>query len=121
MPHVTLALSPYGPILPVMVGVSKAKEQSLLSVGQPVPKPILVQALVDTGANCTCVDPAVVHWGSQPTQGIPILVNKYDISLVFDFPGLVCKRSVSALEAQFILSHSLFVYDGKANTFALSF
>jgi hypothetical protein len=60
--HLTLALDPSGgPVLPVGVAVSQARREALTTAGREVPPVASIRALVDTGASCTCVDPAVLE------------------------------------------------------------
>jgi hypothetical protein len=60
MPVLTLPLTAQGEaVVQVTVGVTKARALLLRSAGQPVPAPVAVPALLDTGAAFTCIDPTV--------------------------------------------------------------
>lgn len=129
------------------VGVSFGRRAALLAANQPVPNLIQVQALVDTGANCLCLDPSVLQQlqltptGSSkvntPTTGQqPANANQYDVS--FTIPSTqnsapLILHAVAALEAQLlaaqgfhaiiglnILKNCLMTYDGKSGLFCLA-
>lgn len=44
----------------VRVGLDQSTILSLRQAGQAIPQPLIVDALIDTGAECCCVDPIVV-------------------------------------------------------------
>jgi hypothetical protein len=118
-----------------------------MTAGQPVPNPVTVQALIDTGSNCLCVDPSVLNQlhlaptGSglvnTPTTGQqPANANQYDVSIVIpSTPGSapLTLHAVPALEADLlavqgfhaiiglnILRSCLMTYDGKAGLFSIA-
>lgn len=73
MSHFTLSLGPLGPLLTAFVGVSRERAEALQKAGQTVPQPVRIQALVDTGASCTAVDPKVLsQLGVTPKGRIPV-------------------------------------------------
>jgi hypothetical protein len=51
VPHFTLQISPGGPVLNAVVTVSQPKAAALQAAQQPIPTPVTIRALVDTGAN----------------------------------------------------------------------
>jgi hypothetical protein len=55
MPHFTLSVTQDGLIVPVMVGLTGKDTTALVSLGQPVPRPVRLQGEIDTGSNITCV------------------------------------------------------------------
>lgn len=68
MPHFTVHISQQGPIVDAAVLVSSSRQTVLKQLGQAVPKPQNVRALLDTGASGTCVDPNVLNaLGLTPT------------------------------------------------------
>lgn len=86
------------PLISMYVGVSAARGQALKKAGQPIPTPQNVQALIDTGASGTCIDPIVFEalqlqpTGITPmltpsTGDIPVETETYDVSIVI--PGTV--------------------------------
>ena len=74
MPHFTLPISSDGPIVAALVAVSEARRGALSAAGQPVPPPVRIRALVDTGASCTCIDEgAIAALGIPPTGRVHVL------------------------------------------------
>ena len=146
MPHLTLQIAPGGPIIDLLVAVSRARSQALQAGGQPVPNPVQIRALVDTGASCTCIDPSVLKsLGLTPTGTAPIhtpstgqkphYANQYDVSLVllhlklsltFHTAAVVeahlaAVQGVQGLVGRDLLSNCLLVYDGQSGRFTLAF
>jgi len=64
-----MALTPGGPIVNALVGVSEARRAALTSAGQAIPPLVQIRGLIDTGASCTCVDPSVITALSLPPTG----------------------------------------------------
>ena len=60
MPILTLPLEIGGAIIDVGFAVSGPRLNALKAANMPVPTPVIVRALVDTGASCTCLDPTVI-------------------------------------------------------------
>jgi hypothetical protein len=50
-------IGPDGATVRVEVGVGRTARQALLTSHRPIPQPITVAALVDTGADISCIDP----------------------------------------------------------------
>ncbi|MDE2848122.1 MAG: retropepsin-like aspartic protease [Gemmatimonadota bacterium] len=146
MPYFTRPIDPQkGLILNAIVGVSKARLDALESLGKPVPDPVGIEGLVDTGANRTCVTPEVVE-PLNLTPGEPVVVHTpsgstemptYDIGiLIFSSPKeppfripniqvMVSKdlkeQNLECLIGLDILSNCLLTYDGKAGLYTLAF
>ena len=149
MPYFTRQVAPNGSLLVIaLIGVSQARRNALVSAQQPVPNVVQVQALIDTGASCVCVDPSVLKQlnlsptGStavnSPTTGSqPINVSQYDVSLaihaIAGHAPLVF-QTVPAIEAELlaaqffhviigrdILQWCLLTYDGRARMFSLAY
>jgi hypothetical protein len=59
MPTLTLPLVNGHPILDVTVGVTASRGAALRAASFPVAAPVPAQALVDTGAAISCIDPAI--------------------------------------------------------------
>jgi hypothetical protein len=87
--HFTLQIVAAGPLLTAFVGVSQLRSEALRAANEPVPTAVRVQALVDTGASCTCVDPSVlaaleldptgnVFVHTPTTGGTPETKDQYD-------------------------------------------
>jgi hypothetical protein len=76
MPHFTLKITPDGLALSVMVGLTGQATATLVSSNQPIPRPVLLQGLIDTASNVTAVAaPVLSQFGLIPlasttTQGV---------------------------------------------------
>ena len=149
MSHLTLALDPQGgPIVPVGVAVSDARREALLAAGQEIPAVASIRALVDTGASCTCVDPAVLTalnlsaTGSvavhTPSTGPALHYSEqYDVSLVIPGAGIhhlpltidavpviaadLAVQGIHALIGRDVLKDCIVIYNGAAGDFTLAF
>lgn len=150
MPHFTLQLSKQGPLLSAYIGVSQARGAALTAAGQPIPNPIPIQALVDTGASGSCVDPSVLvgALGLTPTGVVsvntpstgtqPHTAQQFDVSIAV--PGalpthqalifhtvpviasqLVAAQGFQALIGRDILAHCLLNYNGLTGLFTLAY
>lgn len=149
MPYFTRQVAPDGGLIVVAyIGVSQARRNALLLAGQVVPRIVQVQALIDTGASCCCVDPSVLTQlnltptGSAtvntPTTGnTPALADQYDVSLMIpsaqDSPALV-HHALAVVQADLlqvqgfhvlvgrdVLQGCLLTYDGKTGLFTLAY
>lgn len=132
----------------VLVGVSTARRAALVAENRPVPVDIRVDALVDTGASCTCVDPHVLsRLGLSPTGtalmqtpstgDTPIETAQYDVGfkIITAVPedalrlgtvpvvasDLFKAQGFSVLLGRDILSRCLFQYDGMKGTFTFAY
>ncbi len=119
-----------------------------MHAGQPVPEPVKIQAMLDTGASGTCVDPFVLDQlnltptGSiqvnTPTTGTqPVAADQYDVSLVifsgpdqpplahFTLPVLKSELLVAqgfhALIGRDVLRGCLLSYVGASGLFSLAY
>jgi hypothetical protein len=146
MPHISLTISPGGPLLDLAIGVSVPRAEALTKAGQPVPPPIKIRGLIDTGASCTGIDPTiltqlgVVSTGPVPVHtpstksGAPHIAKQYDVSIILIHPKLnwrfhtlpvieapLIHQGIHALIGRDILANCLFTYDGQGNAFCLAF
>lgn len=149
MPHFSLQISQKGPLLLAYIGVSVPRREALKASGQAVPDLVQIQALIDTGASATCLDPSVLKnlnltpTGSTTietpsTEGKPVTVDQYDVSflvppadisqipLVIDTIPVVCVRlfdpfGYHALIGRDILGKCIFFYNGSMNWFSLAY
>ena len=146
MPHLTLQISANGPIVELFVGVSAPRAEALKKANRPVPSPIMIRGLIDTGASCTSLDPSVlsalgiVSTGTTPIHtpstklGVPHVAKQYDISVVLPHPMInrtfsaipvieseLAQLGIHALIGRDILAVCLLTYDGTAQTFTLGF
>jgi predicted aspartyl protease len=99
MPRMTVPLGADEPTIPLLVGVNGGETTRLLQAGLPVTPPVLVQAVIDTGATTSNVSARIAHrLGLTPhthaknqTVGGVVKVNLYRVSVglppVFGFPN----------------------------------
>jgi hypothetical protein len=145
MPVVTLPLDPEGPVITLLVGVSHPRQGMLQAANLPVPQPVQIRALIDTGASGTLIvaaslqSLALVPSGTTsmitPSTGPnPVPVDQYDVSLILTHPPVTiaipawpiveCQSlggNYQALLGRDFLSLCLFVYDGRAQRFSLGY
>src|SRR5258706_11386481 len=93
MSYFTRQVAPDGGLLVfALIGLSEARRAALAASNQPIPAPVTVSALIDTGASCTCVDSSILTGLNltptgtatvrTPTTGSqPAVVDQYDIGL----------------------------------------
>jgi hypothetical protein len=142
MPVLTTALTPEGPVLTLVIGVSKPRADALLAAGLPVPSSVQIRALIDTGASSTCVeDGALQSLSLVPSGAIsittpstgsnPVTCNQYDVGVFVVHPVIAlgldtmpiieCQAlggGIQALLGRDFLALCLFVYDGQAQRFS---
>jgi len=146
MPHLTLQITPGGPLLNLLVGVSEPRRLAMSLANQTPPPPVRICGLIDTGASGTCIDPSsitslgLVPTGQTtvhtPTTGSnPVICNQFDVQLFFFHPNgnhlripalpIICsdlqQQGIQALIGRDVLSQCLFVYDGASRIFSLAF
>lgn len=149
MAHLTLALDPSGgPVVPIGVAVSQARREALAAAGVEVPLTASIRALVDTGASCTCIDPAVLEalalsaTGSVPiltpsTGSAPHFASQYDVSLIIPGAGThhlpltinavpviaaeLAVQGIHALIGRDVLQSCILIYNGDEGDFTLAF
>lgn len=149
MPHFTLQIGAEGPVLSAIVTVSEARAAALRRAGQPIPDPVPIRALLDTGASCTCIDPIVIDaleltpTGSvrinTPTTGNrPQDRHQYDVGLAIPGPErahtplfvatipvvatkLLQQQGFAALLGRDILASCLLTYNGTMGWYTLAF
>lgn len=97
MPLIHLALTNGQPLLSAFVGVSAPRQKALTAAGKAVPRPVMLNFLIDTGASSTCIDPtSVASLGLQPTGAVQIqtpstgvttlVCNTFDVSFLLPAP-----------------------------------
>lgn len=142
MPAITLTdpnLRGQGPTVSVLVTVTQALEQSLVATGHPVPDPVPVTALVDTGASSTAIQAGIAQQlGLQPVSVVPISTpSSANVPMPMYAVRLILPQSViwetTAIEAPLegqgiqgligrdVLSQAVLIYLGYANQFTLAF
>jgi hypothetical protein len=144
VPHLTLAVSPGGPLIDLFVGVSAPRQAALQKAGQTVPPPVRARFMIDTGASNTVIDPAILNQlnlsptgvtsvHTPSTGNVPHQVQQYDISLLIAHPTITrhfhalpvseCLLKVQGFDGLLgrdILRECLFIYTGPDNAFILS-
>ena len=70
MPVLTGRLGPEGALVELLLGWSQSGVQSLRAALRPVPSAVHLRALIDTGAELSCVDVSVIHALSLPLHGM---------------------------------------------------
>ena len=147
MPHFTRQLLNDAPILTAVLEVTPARSEALTAAGTAIPAGQRMTALVDTGASCTCVDPAIIQaLGLTPTGSTQMLTpstgaqphttDQYDASIKIystmeqpplEIPILPIVASVlriqgiDALIGRDVLKHCLLSYNGQSKFFTLAF
>ncbi|MGI2905398.1 hypothetical protein [Tolypothrix sp. VBCCA 56010] len=113
MPHVTLDIAADGCRVQVIVSATARWAEFLKQAKLDVPEPVICQALIDTGATRTCVDPTVLNqlWltpkGRLPvltpsTGAIPHYTNLFDVGIHLYYAGTVLNP-----ESKYLLSHEI--------------
>lgn len=148
MPIVNGPIGPFGAVLDVEVGVNTELAADLIGVGRPVPPPVYVKAMIDTGASVSAfsktvfdslsllpVDRVPILTPSTPTHQ-PHLADLYHVHLSIvangsprafqDFYVIVAEgwhplEQATALIGRDILALCLLNYHGLDGVFTLSF
>jgi aspartyl protease len=138
VPHFTLPVGPNGPVVRAYIAVSKPRGKALKAAGLPIPAAVPIDALLDTGASCTCVDRSVleqlsltptgsVSVATPSTETTPELKDQYDVALIIPDGGapliletipvvassLFALQGFHALIGRDILNECVFVYAGR--------
>lgn len=131
--------------------VSAARHAALTVANQTLPAVATIEALVDTGATSTVVEPAIlqalqlspigqVATLTPSTGGSPVMCDQYDVSLTifgpttssprFNLPNLLViaampnslsTQGIDALIGRDVLGHCLMHYNGTAGFFTLAY
>jgi hypothetical protein len=146
VPHFCLNQSQLGPVFDVWISVSTLRDAALKAANKPVPAPVLVKALIDTGASHTTIDLSLVNQLGlspggivqviTPTTGpIPCDQFTYDVGIYVPLPnGAVwpiplwivsaaelLHQGFSVLYGRDLLTQSTLYYDGANGMFTLTF
>lgn len=92
MPHLSGQITPWGPLINVVVHVSGPRSTALEKAGLVIPTPQIARLVVDTGASATAIDESILKpLGVMPTgqiaihtpstQGQPHSCNQYDVGI----------------------------------------
>jgi hypothetical protein len=148
MPILTGALIQEGALVDGLVGLSEPTLKGLRTALRPVPSPIHARALLDTGAEISCIDSSVVQnlglslagttFANLPAHGGLTLGALYDIGLTILHPSNVpqnnltiptlCSLELSLAHLGYqmligrdVLARCRFLFDGPRNKFHLAY
>lgn len=93
MPHLSGQITPWGPLINVVVTASAPRIAALTKINQAIPNPIVAKLVVDTGASLTSIDTTILMQlgltskGKTPihtpsTQAQPHLADQYDVGII---------------------------------------
>jgi hypothetical protein len=143
MPQLTGALLPEGAVVEVVIGLDRREIQTLRSALRPVPQPRQLRALIDSGADLCCLDPAIVKalaliWDSSLPTNMPAVTgltfsSLYRAGVTILHPSgqhfvapdmIVCELPLGVLGYDALIGRDIldllrFTYDGPARAFAL--
>ena len=148
MPTLIQPLQAEGAVTDVSVGWSTARVQLTRAALRPVPPSVILRALVDTGAETTCLDGSLIRALGLPVAGT-VIVNLpahggviggilYEASLTILHPSgkardhfvvqhvLMLDIALASLGYQAVIGRDVlkqcrFVYDGPADRFELHY
>lgn len=69
MPAINLPISPNGPLIQALIGVSTPRAEAMALAGIVVPNWVQGTFLIDTGASITCIDPGIIDPLNIPPSG----------------------------------------------------
>jgi predicted aspartyl protease len=128
-----------GPVVEVQIAVNEAVETTLRNAGGAVPPPILLPAMIDTGAGCTVIGAGLAQrLGLQPTgtttihtaSDTNVRCYRYLVRVLLpnnvSFEKTVVEaplrgRHIDCLIGRDVLANGVLVYIGPDNLFSLSF
>jgi hypothetical protein len=98
MPILTASLSPEGPVISVLVGVSVPRFSALQRAGQQPPAARPARLLIDTGASISAIDSQLIQALAVPPSGsiqihtpstgaTPHTCNTFDVAIALPLPG----------------------------------
>jgi hypothetical protein len=135
-------------LVPIQIGLSAPSAQLLRLAFRPVPPPVEARALLDTGAEMTCVDSALIQlvgpsfggtvMANLPAHGGITIVPRYDVTLTIVHPSgdpdqHLVLHNITVLEIPLavlgyqavigrdVLAQCRFLYDGPGNHFELAY
>jgi hypothetical protein len=133
------ALRVSGPTIELQIAVSRALYNSLIKRKEPVPDPVKVLAMIDTGAQTTVVNSNIIKkLNLQPTSKVPVSsplahnveVAQYTAAIILP-KGVIIETtemvevplegaSVHCLIGRDILRHGVFIYNGVYQTMSFT-
>jgi hypothetical protein len=151
MNSVSFSLNPAGALVEVHFGLPAAKVNALRRAGRPIPPPVVAQALIDTGADVSCVDKGILAplialglkpnrfvFANLPAAGGTNLTGEYALGILVPHPSGRPKSALQlrsqpvveqplatlgyeALIGRDILARCMLIYDGPSGTFTLGY
>ncbi len=148
MPVINGLLLSDGALVEVAVGLSFSSSKNARAALRPIPPPVNTRALLDTGAEMTCIDLSLVPilglplggatLANVPSQGGLTFTPVHDVSLTVlhpsgKAPDNLMFRDLSVLELPIgargyqvligrdVLAKCRFLFDGPGNRFTLSY
>lgn len=128
-----------GPIIEISVAVGSLFEESLRAGSQPIPFPVPVFAMIDTGASRSVIRADITNQLNLKPVGTTLIqtasttnVRAYEYLLRFLMPnGVIAEvraiaaplqgQNIQCLIGRDILRHGVLIYLGHDNSFTLSF
>ena len=128
-----------GPIVEVQVAVPAVVQEVLNAAGQPLPAPVALTAMIDTGASGSVIQNGIAaRLGLHPIGAVPIntpsstgvMCAQYAIRLVFPnnvvweavvIEAPLAGQHIQGLIGRDVLAQAVLTYIGYANQFTLSF
>ena len=145
MPHISVRIGSDGAVIDVCVAIGRPWQQQLARLGTPVPQPMTIRALIDTGSDLSAVHPQILHQMGVNRAGSvqirrPGSGSGYRLAALFEVqfsiggivPGVpwIATRaagvapsspSVLALIGRDILKHCTLFYNGPRDELTLSY
>ena len=145
MPTLTLPVQSEGLLVDLVIGLGSNQAQGLLASGQPIPGPILVRGILDTGADCSAVSRGLVQSLSlvgsgsvqthTPAGSLTVLLYEASLSIVppgsavplFTVPQLLVTElrhaapGIAVLVGLDVMLQGVLALDGPARKFSLTF
>lgn len=148
MPRLTLPVESAGALVEVAIGWSRGAVRTARHSGRPIPPAIHGHALIDTGADTSCLDAALIQQLGLPFGGLSMVnvpalggvtfAPTHDVSLTVLHPSgnhaldlvlsdlLVFDLDLGALGYQVLLGRDMLawcrlLYDGPASRFQLRY
>ena len=146
MPGLIFPIVPDGLLTPVLLGPDRAQMQALQSAGAPLPAPLHIRALIDTGSDHTAIAPSTLtvlglsagKTVQTRTAGGLVSVQLYSVSLTLFDPAVPSAATLyrpswtvtnlghdspdaDMLIGMDLISELILIVDGPGRRFTLSF
>jgi hypothetical protein len=113
VPSIVLPFKQDGPIVDVEIGWSSAEIRAARRAGRPIPPPVQGLALIDTGAEGSCLDSSLIRQLGLPYGGITMVNVPASGGLVFSpsHDANVVVRHPSGVSALNLILADVFLYE----------